>query len=219
MAAFGRPGRLRLGSAPPWWRGHRSTVIRWTSAFALAAASVALVSAASGRAEHTLAGYGRLRRVPVARRDLPPGHVLSDGDIDWRELPPAAVPSDVVAGSPVGHAVVDRLARGEVIGDLRVAPGGLSPLAATVARGQRALAVPLPAGGLHLVVGDRVDVIAPRRAAGDLIADAPAPVVAHAASVLAVGDAEVVLAVSDRDARDVADALAQGTPVLDLLGR
>ncbi len=130
---------------------------------ALAPASVALVSAASGRAERTLAGYGPLRRVPVARHDLERGHVLAGDDIEWRDLPPAAVPSDVVAGSPVGHTVVDRLARGEVIGELRIAPAGLSPLAATVGPGQRALAVPRPAGGLHLAVGDRVDVIAPRR--------------------------------------------------------
>ena len=221
MGAFGRPGRLTLGSAPPWWRGHRSTLIRWTCAIALAAASVALVSAASGRAEHTLAGYGTLRRVPVARQDLALGHVLSDDDIEWRDLPLAAVPSDVVTGSPVGHTVVDRLARGEVIGELRVAPAGLSPLAATVGPGQRALAVPRPPGGLRLAVGDRVDVLAPPRAGLDLSygSDAAASVVAHAAAVLAVSDADVVLAVSDRAARAVADALAQGTPVLDLLGR
>ncbi len=43
--------------------------------------------------------------------------------------------------------------------------------------------------------------------------------VARAAAVLAVSDTDVVVAVSDHDARAVADALAQGTPVLDLVGR
>lgn len=188
---------------------------------ALAATSVALVAGTSGRAERTLDAYGTLRRVPVARHDLALGHVLSDDDIEWRDLPPAAVPSDVVAGSPVGHTVVDRLARGEVIGDLRIAPGGLSPLAATVGPGQRAVAVPHPAGALHLAVGDRVDVIAPQRAGDDVADGTPrsAAVVARAAAVLAVSDSDVVLAVSDHDVRAVADALAQGTPVLDLLGR
>ena len=97
-----RRRRLTLGSAPRWWRGRRSILIRWAGAMALAAASVAIVSGASGRAERTLAGYGTLRRVPVARHDLAVGHVLADDDIEWRDLPPAAVPSDVVAGSPVG---------------------------------------------------------------------------------------------------------------------
>ncbi len=198
--AWPRSRRLTLGSAPPWWRGHRSILIRWAGAIALATVSVALVSSVSGRAERTLAAYGTLRRVPVARHDLAMGHVLSAEDIEWRDLPRAAVPSDVVAGSPVGHTVVDRLARGEVIGDLRVAPGGLSPLAATVGPGQRAVAIPRPAGGLHLAVGDRVDVIAPRRLGGDLTTTdgrgEGAPVVAGAAAVLAVGDTDVVVAVS-----------------------
>ncbi len=212
---------LRLGSAPPWWRGRRSLLIRWAATAGLVAASVALVTAASGRAERLEAAYGSRRRVPVARHDLAVGHVLDADDIEWRDLPPAGVPSDVVAGSPVGHTVVDRVARGEVIGDLRIAPGGLSPLAAAVGPGQRAVALPHPDGGLALAVGDRVDILAGRRMAGDLT-DAPdqgASVVARAVPVLAVGAGDVVVAVRDSDAPVVADAVSQATPVLALVGR
>jgi Flp pilus assembly protein CpaB len=214
------PGRLALGSTPPWWRGRRSRWLRWTSALVLAATAAALAASVTSRAEHTLAAYADRRRVPVASHDLAVGATLGPADISWRDLPPAAVPDDVVVGSPVGRTVIDRMARGEVIGRLRVAPDGLSHLAAQLVAGQRAMAIPTRAGGLHLEVGDRVDVVAPARDGSDLDGTDrdPAEVVARGASVLALDDGGVVVAVSDHDAPAVADALAQGTPVLALLG-
>ena len=147
------------------------------------------------------------------------GHTVGPGDVEWRNLPPTAVPDDVVDGSPAGRTVVDRVARGEVIGRLRVAPDGLSALAALVPAGHRAVALPRRSTELDLDPGDRVDVLAAARV-GSEVGDGtgPAQVVARAAPVLAVTDQSVVVAVSPDEARSVAAALAQGQPVLALVG-
>ncbi len=214
------PGRrLRLGVPPPWWRGHRSRLARAALALILGLAAVVTVGRQSARAERILAAYGTTRRVPVAAHDLAVGQVLDLHDVTWRTLPPAGLPRDVLTTSPVGRTVVERVARGAVLGRLQVAPDGLSGLAARVPPGQRALAVPRHGTGLHLAVGDRVDVIDPGGPATGLdTAGDAAAVVARAVEVLAVGDTEVVVAVDDHDARSVAAALAHDTPVLALVG-
>jgi len=221
MPVEGRRGgrRLAWGAPPRWWRGRRSRALRWGMATILAATVAVSVTSASSRAQRTLAGYGTLRRVPVARHDLSVGHTLAPGDLEWRNLPPAAVPDDVVLGSPVGRTVVDRVARGEVIAKLRVAPDGLSALAALVPTGHRAVALPRRSTELALVAGDRVDVLAAPRV-GSEVGDGsgPAQVVARAAPVLAVTDQSVVVAVGPGEAGSVAAALAQGQPVLALVG-
>jgi Flp pilus assembly protein CpaB len=185
----------------------------------VATAALAVVSLGA-RAEQVIQGYGRLERVPVAVHDLDVGHQLGAGDVVWRRLPVVAVPDDALAELPVGRVVTDRIGRGEVVTGPRIAPDGLSGLAALVPAGHRAVSVPVPDGGLALEVGDRVDVLAPERAASDLdpASRGDAALVARDARVLALTHGAVVLAVSTDEAGPVAGALAQGTPVLVLDG-
>lgn len=159
-----RPGHLALGAPAPWWRGDHARLIRWVAVLGLGLLAAGLVTSVAGRAQSTLAGYGARRLVPMASRDLLPGHRISSGDIEWRQLPTAALPSDLLDRSPAGSVVVDRVARGEILSGARVAPGGLSPLAAQVDPGHRAVAIPQRAGALDLAVGDRVDIVSPASA-------------------------------------------------------
>ena len=81
------------------------------------------------------------------------------------------------------------------------------------------MAVPTEGTGLHLQVGDRVDVLGPSdaraTAAGRPARSTTSP---PAPSSLAVDDAAVALAVGSDDVAAVARALAAGTPVLALTG-
>ncbi len=213
------PRPLALGSAPRWWRGHRSRRARWILSVALAGGAAILVASLSARASQTLDAYGHLRPVAVARRDLEPGRRLTGGDVAWREVPRGLVPRDAVESSPVGRTVIDPLGPGEVITTRHLAPGGLVGVAALVTSGHRAVAVPVPAHGLDLHVGDEVDVIA-TGAEGDDRGGDPRddPVVARRARVLAVDDGAVVVEVADAEVAPVAAAVAEGTPVLALRG-
>ncbi len=220
-----RPGRLMLGSAPPWWRGRRWRLLRVALAAGLAVIAAALVARSADQARATVAAYGTVRRVAVARHDLGIGQRITASDLAWPELPVAAVPSHVAGASPVGRTVVDAIGRGEVITDPHLAPGGLSGLAALVPAGGRAVAVPVPGAGLRLVVGDLVDVLAPDRApsAGGAYdsgaaESAGARTVARRARVIEVDGADVVVAVSEDEAAGVAGAMAEGTPVVVLDG-
>ncbi|HET7721777.1 MAG TPA: RcpC/CpaB family pilus assembly protein, partial [Acidimicrobiales bacterium] len=105
--------------------------------------------------------------------------------------------------------------------EARLAPDGLSPVAARIPPGHRAVAVPTAAGGFAteappVEVGDRVDVLATFDV---LEPDAPptAPV-ARDALVIEVADSRISLAVEADDAAPVAFALARGTVTLALVG-
>jgi Flp pilus assembly protein CpaB len=189
-------------------------------AVALAAAAALAVGSLSNRARHTLDAYGRLRSVAVASRDLEPGRRLTGADIARRDFPVAAIPRDALDASPVGRTLVDDLGPGEVITTRDVAPAGLHGLAALVGPGQRAVSIPVPAHGLDLEVGDRVDVIATDASGASDDEDNPSlgPIVARHARVLEAGDQAVVVEVTADETISVAAALAQGTPVLALVG-
>jgi Flp pilus assembly protein CpaB len=214
--------RLVLGSTPAWWHARPGRRARWAAAAVLAVAAVGLVTSATSRAHATLAGYGHLERVAVTTHRLDPGAVVGSGDVTWRELPPAAIAAEASTDSPVGRTVVAPMAAGEVVSRLRLAPDGLGPLAALVPAGDRAVAIPLRPSSLPLQPGDRVDVVAPRPAAADRDGGAGrgggATVVARAAPVLRVQSDSVVVAVPQGEREAVAAALAQGTPVLALVG-
>jgi Flp pilus assembly protein CpaB len=219
LVVSARHGRLALGSRPSWWRGPRWRRGRGWLAFALVAVAALVVVSMGERAQDTIAGYGRLERVPVATHDLDVGRQLGTDDVAWRDLPAAAVPDGALDALPVGRIVTEPIGRGEVVTRLRIAPGGLSGLAAQIPSGRRAVSIPVPDSGLALEVGDHVDVLAPDRAASDAdFGRGSATTVARDASVLAVDRGAVVLAVTADEAGPVAGTLAEGTPVLLLDG-
>jgi Flp pilus assembly protein CpaB len=203
-----------------WWRGRRARRLRVALGLALAGASVLVVVSRAQLAQRTIDQLGHLRTVPVARHELSIGHVIGAPDISWRALPVGAVPDGAVTGALDGRIVSVPVARGEVVVAAHLAPDGLRGLAALVPRGRRAVAVPLAEHGLTLEVGDRVDVVAPDRSSSglDAVADRSGSTVARDATVLAVADASVVVAVEERDLPRLAAALADGPPVVALAG-
>jgi Flp pilus assembly protein CpaB len=148
--------------------------------------------------------------------------VLGADDVTVQRWPVAVVPAGAVADAPDGRIVTDAVVAGEAVVERRLAPGGLSTVAALVPEHHRAIAVPSSIGGLGtdappLTNGDRVDLLATFDV---LDGDAPPTgAVAEGALVVDVGDeGTVTVAVPEEDAPRVAFAVARGTVTLALVG-
>jgi pilus assembly protein CpaB len=200
LAPFGRAARRAL----------RSLAVRWIVVAAAAAGAAAQAAAVAADAEAARAAWGDTLEVVVAVRDLPAGRRLATGDVRVEARPVAVIPAEAVRAIPAGATLRALVVAGEVLVDSRVAPAGLSGVAALVPEGWRAVAVPTsgagfgsPAPPLH--VGDRVDLVAP-------------DVVAAGALVVAVGDDAVTVAVPARDAPAVAEIVATMLVTIALRG-
>jgi pilus assembly protein CpaB len=144
-----------------------------------------LLQAAQAEARPTMA------TMLVARAALPEGHRIVAEDLEPREVPSAALPSDAVA-SP--EAVLGRITRVAIYAGEAIVPGRLAPegaaagLAVRIAAGKRAMAVRLDeeSGQAGLVQPDsRVDVLV---TVGDSYGGPPVSrVIMHNMRVLAVG--------------------------------
>ncbi|HEY8543645.1 MAG TPA: SAF domain-containing protein [Acidimicrobiales bacterium] len=157
MSSLGAPTLLalrarRLVGRRRWRRGFVVALALLTAA--VVAGQVRAVEAARRRWDET-------RVVAVARRDLAPGEVVSADTVEQREVVAASVAPAALEEVPLGSVVRHPVASGEPLVPARLAPEGLTGLAALVPAGERAVAVPVgPAGRPPLAVGDRVDVLA-----------------------------------------------------------
>ncbi len=170
------------------------------------------VAAVVRSAQEARASFGTLTPALVATRAIVPGEPLDAGNTTIRQLPVALVPEGVVAALPSGGIASASIAAGEPVHRLRVGRGGLGPVAALLSDGTRGIAVAIDEGGLPLLVGDRVDVVAAVASGGG----GAARVVAAAAEVAHVGERSVVVAVAAEEVPAVAQALADGGVVLAL---
>jgi Flp pilus assembly protein CpaB len=184
--------------------------VRWLLV-AVTAGVVALQAARAGAgAEAARDAWGSSVRVVVVARAVAAGEVIEAADVAVETRPVAVVPDGAVDAPPVGRVATATLVAGEVVVDARVAPAGLSGVAAVVPEGWRALAVPTSTSGLGapvppLAAGDRVDLLAPDVVAADAV-------------VVAVGDGAVTVAVPGDDVAAVAEALATAVVTVALRG-
>ncbi len=191
----------------------------WWPIVVLVALSLgAAVSSVVAGAERTRDEWGATEVVAVASRGLEAGAAIQPGDIDLVERPAAMVPDGAVRAVPRGELAAAAIARGEVLVASRLAPSGLSGVAATLPAGTRAVAIPLEAGlAPPLEAGDHVDVLvalAPE-AAGE---GPPGFVVTADALVVDVAEQAVTVAVPRAAAPKIAVALGAGAVSLALIG-
>jgi Flp pilus assembly protein CpaB len=191
----------------------------------LAVATGLVVTSLVASAEAARDRWGRTRPVVVATRDLSPGDTIEVSDVEVRTLPEAAAGSTALREAPTGAVVSQPVVAGEALVGQRLAPDGLSGVAALVPAGQRAVAVALgPMGAPPLSIGDLVDVLAVVPVAADGLADAgadtgePAFPLVEEARVVDVGEQSVSVAVPDVDAPRLAWTLTNGSVVLALAG-
>lgn len=203
-----RPG-LALRRHPRLW---------WACVGLVAVTAGAVVASAAGSAEEARASWGATRRVVVLARDLPAGHRLAGSDVRLEERPVAVVPDGALTELPASGTLASLAVSGEVLVEDRLAPAGLSRLAASLPPGTRAVAVPVEPGlAPPLEVGDAVDLLV--TVSSEVVGDGPPGfVLAHAAPVVAVDEAAVTVAVPPNVAPKVAVALSTGAVTLALTG-
>jgi pilus assembly protein CpaB len=168
------------------------------------------------RAEDAAAAWGTSVPVLVATRDLAPGEPLDATSSHIEPRPGPLVPDDALHARQDDVRVAEAIYAGDIVRAARLAPAGLSAVAARLPAGTRAMAVPVEPGLVPtLTVGDRVDVLvalAPEAAGGG----PPGFVLAAAAPVVDVDDAAVTIAVPADAAPRLAVAFGAGAVTLAL---
>jgi Flp pilus assembly protein CpaB len=190
----------------------------WLVVLASAAATGLSVSHVLDTAEATRRAWGATTPVLVARHDVPAGHTLSTPDVELVDFPAGLVPAGALDELPDGAVTRVDLAAGEPLLPRRLAGHDLSPLAAALPPGTRAVAIPTePGTAPPLDRGDRVDVlvVVAAEVAGD---GPPGFAIATDATVVDVDDDAVTVAVERDEAPRVAAALGVGAVTLALVG-
>ena len=190
--------------------------LRWALAAVLAGSAGFLVHGLAAAADDARARWGEPATVAIATRDLPAGDAIAPGDVELRRVPEAVVPDGAATEAPVGEVVSQPVFAGEVVLSDRLAPEGLSGVAALLPPGSRAVAIPAdPAVVPPLDPGDAVDV----HVAAALDGGFAVPVlVTSRAPVVEVTDQAVTIAVPASQVPDVASAATSGLVSLALVG-
>lgn len=191
-------------------RWYRDRLRAWAATAGLAVLAGGLTAGAVQRASQAAAEWGTRREIAVATRALDPGHTIGTGDVERRTLPVALLPDGALA-DPVGRVVVAPVLPGEVVPDARVAPEGRQGPGALVPDGWLAVAVPVDGALPPLASGDPVVVLGvldPMAMRGTVLAGE--------ATVVAVTDSAVTVAVPAADATAVSAAVLAGPVTLAL---
>jgi Flp pilus assembly protein CpaB len=198
-------------------------IVRRAAVLGLAIATGMVVVSLVSSADAARQRWGRARPVAVATRDLAPGDVVDASAVEVRRLPEAAVTPAALAEPPTGSVVRQPVAAGEPLVAERLAPEGLTGVAALVPPGHRAVAIPIgPLAVPQLTIGDLVDVLAvvpgPADGRPRQPAEPPSFPLVEAAVVVDVGEQSITVAVPEGDAPRVAWVLTNGSVVLALGG-
>ena len=202
----------------------RSVVLWWTLTVVAALLTASVVGSSVGRATRAAHAWGSNRAVWVVQRPVSAGAVINALAVRRTSLPRGVVPDGALdaATSPVGEATRVALVPGEVVLTARLAGRGARGVAAMVAPGYRAIALPNDEHTPVVHSGDRVDIIATFDVGNDLETAAPtaAPsvTIASGSEVLAVAPRTLTVAVAAGDTPRVAFALAKGAVTVVLRG-
>lgn len=214
MSATAVPRPANRALRPRLFLGRRPSLF-WLAALGLAAVTGLTAARLLADAQAGAARWGDVRPTLVATTDLAPGAVLQPGDTELQRLPAALVPAAGIDLPADGQTVAAPIYRGEPVVAERLAPAGLSPVAAALPPGSRGIAVPAGGPALPLAVGDLVDVLVTFDP--DTVGDGePTFPVARSAAVVNVGEEAVTLAVTEQEAARVAFALTAGVLTLTL---
>lgn len=196
----------------------RQPRLRTALVVALGLLSGAAVAATVQQADQSRAAWGRSTTVLVATRDLVAGERLDGGNTHLVEHPAPLVPPGALTAVPDDGRAAEPVYEGEVLRAERLAPAGMSAVAAQLPKGTRAVAIPVEPGTTPpLAVGDHVDIVvalAPEAAGGG----PPGFALATDVLVVEITEAAVTIAVPRDVAPRLAVAFGQGAVTLALVG-
>ena len=191
---------------------------RYRRALVVAVAAVCGVTVMTvvQRAEEAAAAWGERVPVLVATRDLAPGDRLDGSNTRVERQPAPLLPRGALPTLPDDVRLAEAVYAGEIVREERLAPAGLSAVAARLPSGTRAMAIPVEPGTVpELELGDRVDVLVAlaSEAAGD---GPPGFALATDALVVDVDEEAVTIAVPADVAPRIAVAFGAGAVTLAL---
>jgi Flp pilus assembly protein CpaB len=192
----------------------RLPLVWWGSVAAIATTAGLTVESLVRDAQAARDRYGRSRQVVVVRDDVDHGDTIRPADVALESRPDGVIPGGALSEPPIGRLALVDLVPGEVLVSSRVAPDGLTGVAALVPDKWRAVAVPATTttGATPVLdVGDRVDVLV-------TLGEPPTVVVADDALVVDVSDETVTVAVPRDAAPKVAFGVVAGGVTLALRG-
>ncbi|MGE0068366.1 MAG: Flp pilus assembly protein CpaB [Solirubrobacterales bacterium] len=172
----------------------RRRALAFAAAAALAAAAAAAV--ADGYGESVARGYGELRPVLIAARDLPAHRTVDPEGLEQRRVPVRFAPPGALAApaEAVGMEVATPVPAGSYLlaSQLRAPGSGQAP-AASLGRGRRAVEIAVSGADALLVAGNQpvggaVDVVVTTEPSGS--GDGRTYVAASAVPLLALGPGE-----------------------------
>ena len=202
--------RTALGRPSRFTRPRPTTVV-----VVAVAVTFVLVRSAAGGLEDARARWHPITEAHVAATDLEAGQAVEPGDVDRVEVPQSLLPAGGVVADPTGRTLRADIEAGEILVEHRLSGSGTSGLGAMLGPDQRGVAVPRSGVDLPLSVGDQVDVLAtldPTSTRGD-----PTLLLVERATVIAVDDDTVTIAVGQDDASTLAHALVTATVTLALV--
>jgi Flp pilus assembly protein CpaB len=189
----------------------RRPLVHWLLIGLAAVLTGAFVYSRAAGAEDARHRWGTARPVVVAVHDLAAGHRIVPGDVRRRSWPAALLPSGALSSLEEGAVVAAPVVAGEPVLRNRLGRARAGPVAAALSPGRRAVTIPVGDTPPSVAAGDQVDLVA----AGSAPA---AQVVAHGASVMAVDERAVVVAVTTDELPAVAGGLVDGTVVVAVSG-
>lgn len=190
-------------------RIRRLPIAWWAAVISLAVIAGVFVASTVSRAEAAADRYEGLIKVAVATSNLEAGSSIGNEDIRFENRPRAFLPASPIVESPSGRIASTPMVAGEVFTESKVAPGGLSSVAALLRNGERAVSVPNKKDGLRLQIDDTVDIIGSFGNSHE-----SALTLASAGRVVDVGESSATVAVIAQDAPRVALATANGQVAL-----
>src|SRR4051812_33777191 len=125
-----RRHRYYVVSHHRWRRWLRRPSVHWTLMGLLAIATVFVFTSAARQAEASRRAWGASRTLVVARHRLATGRVITPDDVELKWWPEGLVPDGYFTTPPIGHTVRTLIGSGEPLVRDRVAPEGLSGVAA-----------------------------------------------------------------------------------------
>jgi Flp pilus assembly protein CpaB len=206
-----RPRRHRLSAGRPLraLRHHPGT--RWLAASALVVIGLVVLPAALRSVNGSPTP---VQSVVVASRDLPEGTVITQADLASSAT--SSVLADQAVADPVGRTVIADIFEGEPIVRRRTSPDNLRGPTALMPAGTSAIAVPIVGALPPLAIGDLVDVYDTQvglLGGGQVETQRPVTV---GATVVAVDEERVTVAVASDDVAAVATAAGNGAATLAL---
>jgi Flp pilus assembly protein CpaB len=201
----------------------------WAAAAVVALVTAAVVAGDLAALHRRATGLGPERGALVARHDLVLGSTVRADDVAVRRIHQSQLPPGVVdaASAAVGRVVAAPLLRGQFVTRRNLASSGRTGLDGVVPPGMRAIRV-VTTDSLRPRTGARVDVLATYEPDASDARDDTTLVIAAGVLVLATdaragsgngraGALGVTLLVDEDQARDLADAQANGVLTLALV--